>query len=61
MPEHERNLTDDDVRALSDELEKRLTERFYGNLGRGMWALAWKAIITAILGVIAYGSLKGFK
>jgi hypothetical protein len=62
MPEnHERHLTDDDVKALADELEDRLTDRFYGNLGRGMWALAWKAIITAILGIIAYGSLKGFK
>lgn len=61
MPEHERKLTDDDVKALADELEDRLANRFYGNLGRGLWGLAWKAIITAIFGVIAYGSLKGFK
>lgn len=56
-----RNLTDDDVKALADELENRLADRFYGNLGRGLWALAWKAVIGAMLGIIAYGSLKGFK
>lgn len=61
MPEHERNLTDDDVKALADELEDRLTNRFYGNLGRGMWSLAWRAIVLAILGIIAFGSLKGIK
>lgn len=61
MPEQARNLTDDDVKALADELEGRLTDRFYGNLGRGIWSLAWKGLITITLGIIAYGSLKGFK
>lgn len=61
MPEHDRNLTDDDVKALADELEGRLANRFYGNLGRGIWSLAWKGIILIILLLIAFGSTKGIK
>ncbi len=56
-----RLLTDDDVQAITDALEKRVVERFYGDLGKGVWALVWKAIILAILGVAAYGSIKGIK
>jgi hypothetical protein len=60
MPE-ERNLTDSDVQAIVDQMEKRMTERFYGDLGRGIWGVAWKAIIIALISIAAYGSLKGFK
>ncbi len=57
----DRNMTDNDVKALADEIEIRLTNRFYNNLGRGLWGLAWKAIFLALLGVAAYGSVKGMK
>jgi hypothetical protein len=60
MPE-ERKLSDDDVRAIVDEMEQRMTERFYGDIGRGVWAVVWKAIIAALVLVAAYGSTKGFK
>ena len=60
MPD-DRNLTDDDVKAIVDRLETRVTERFYGDLGRGVWGLVWKAIILAAIGIAAYGSTKGFK
>lgn len=56
-----RTLTDGDVRALADELEGRLVRRFYINVGKGVWALVWKAIIGAIVIVSAYGALKGMK
>lgn len=61
MPPVERNLTDDDVKAIVDTMEKRMTERFYGDIGRGVWGIAWKAILVAMVGVAAYGSLKGIK
>lgn len=60
MPE-ERKLSDDDVRAIVDEMEQRMTERFYGDIGRGVWAVVWKALIAALVLVAAYGSTKGFK
>lgn len=58
MHEHDneaRNLTNDDVKALADEMEARLMSRFYGNLGRGVWDLAWRAIVLCIVGLAAYG------
>lgn len=56
-----RALTDDDVQALANELEQRLAARFYGNLGRGLWGLAWKGIVVIIIGISAYGAAKGLK
>ncbi|MRW86773.1 hypothetical protein GJ698_22130 [Pseudoduganella sp. FT26W] len=56
-----RNLTDADVKAIVDEMEQRMTARFYGDIGRGVWGLVWKAAIAAMLVFAAYGSTKGFK
>lgn len=61
MPEQERSLTDDDVKAIVDQLETRWVERFYGDLGRGVWGVIWKAIVVALVGLAAYGSVKGMK
>ena len=55
----ERNLTDEDIKALSDELERRMVQRFYTDLGRGVWGLAWKAIVLAALFFASYGAWKG--
>ena len=57
----ERNLTDDDVRAVVDQIEERMVERFYGDLGRGVWGIAWKAIVMGLVALATYGSVKGFK
>lgn len=54
-----RSMTDDDVQALADELETRLANRFYGNLGRGLWSMVWRAIVLGCLAVAAYGSMRG--
>lgn len=54
-----RSMTDDDVQALADELENRLTNRFYGNIGRGFWSIVWRAIVLGCLAIAAYGSMKG--
>jgi hypothetical protein len=56
-----RILSDEDVKALADEMEMRLVSRFYGNLGRGVWDLAWKAIVICIVAIAAYGLFQEMK
>ena len=56
-----RLLTDEDVQAITDALEQRVVERFYGDLGKGVWTLVWRPIVLGILAVAVYGSTKGFK
>lgn len=56
MPDqHERTLTDADI----DALEERFVQRFYSNLGKGMWSLAWKGAVLILLALAAYGYSKG--
>lgn len=57
----ERNLTDADVEAVAEALEKRLTEKFYADLGRGVWAYVRKAFIIVVLAVVAAGAYHGIK
>ncbi len=54
----DRKLTESDVKALADELEQRLIGRFYHNLGHGVWALVWKALVLAAVALAAYGAAK---
>jgi len=58
---NDRTLTDADVEAIADVLEKRLTEKFYADLGRGVWAYVRKAFIIAVLAVVAAGAYHGVK
>jgi hypothetical protein len=53
-----RQLSDGDVTAIVDALETRLTDKFYRDLGRGLWGLVWKAIIGALVFIAAYGAIK---
>ena len=53
-----RALTSADIEALADALEKKLTDRFYNNLGKGLWSLMWKGCILAGLALAAYGAAK---
>jgi len=55
----ERTLSDEDVKAIVDGLEERLTDKFYRDVGKGVWAFVWKAIVGLILFVAAYGAVKG--
>lgn len=61
MGNENRLLSDDDVKAIADELEKRLLERFYSDLGKGVWAAIWKAGIAILIAIAAAGSIKGLK
>ena len=54
-PEKKRNLTDEDVEALIDELESRLEKQ----VGRGLISLVWKAAILALLAIAVWGMAKG--
>ncbi len=55
-PERHRLLTDEDIDAIADVLEARLVQRFYSNLGQGVWGLAKKGAIMALLALAAYGA-----
>ena len=61
MSQETRKMTDDDIKALADELEGRLVKRFYFNIGRGVWGVIWRALIGLIVLIAAYGSVKGGK
>lgn len=54
-----RTLTDEDIKALADELEARFSNLFYGNLGRGLWGFVWRGLIVVALAFAAAGSYKG--
>ncbi len=58
---NDRTLTDADVEAVAAALEKRLTEKFYADLGRGVWAYARKAFVVVVLAIAAYGAYHGVK
>ena len=64
MPHDEENLNEEQLaklaRLVADALEKKLESRFYGNLGRGLWSLAWKGIIVAVIVISVYGAKNGF-
>jgi hypothetical protein len=57
----QRTLTDDDVQAIVDALEDRITQNLYLSAGRGIWDLAKKGFFLAVLGLAAYGAGKGMK
>lgn len=59
MDKDKRLLTDADADAVAAALEARLAKRFYLNLGKGVWALAWKGLIALLVLVAAYGAVKG--
>jgi hypothetical protein len=56
-----RTLTESDVKAIVDELERRAAQRFRINIGRGVLGLAWKACFYLMLWLAAYGAAGGFK
>lgn len=56
-----RTLTENDVKAIVDELERRATQRFQINIGRGVLGMAWKAGFYLMLWLAAYGAGGGFK
>lgn len=60
MQKEGRTLTDEDIEAVADALEDRIVNRFYKNLGRGVFGLAWKGLVTAAIALSAYGAVQGW-
>ncbi len=54
-PDSGRQLTEADVDAIVAGLEERLEERFYQNLGKGLWGVVWKVAMGLLLLLAAYG------
>ncbi|MBU3992579.1 MAG: hypothetical protein KKA12_08570 [Alphaproteobacteria bacterium] len=50
-----RNLTDDDVDAIVQQLKSELITDFYGEVGRGVWAWFRKVFWATLLIVAVYG------
>lgn len=53
-----RHLTDADVEAIVSTLQVRVVKRFYTDLGRGVWGLAWRGIVLGLVAIAAYGAWK---
>lgn len=54
-----RTLTDADVGAICDELESRFADRFYSNVGKGVFAWVKKGLFAVLLALAAYGLANG--
>lgn len=48
-------LSDDDVERLACALETKILKRFYLNIGKGLFGLAWKGFLLLLLVLAAYG------
>lgn len=57
--EEKRNLTDADVKAIVAEAQKVMAAQFYSDLGKGVWAWLKKGMVLALVGLAAYGYVKG--
>jgi hypothetical protein len=56
-----RTLTESDVKAIVDELEKRAAQRFQINIGKGVLGILWKTCLYLVIWLAAYGAAGGFK
>lgn len=61
MNGNNRNFSDQDITAIADEMEKRIINHFYNDLGRGVWGMVRRALIIAAVAIAAYGSIKGVR
>ncbi|MBD1412789.1 hypothetical protein NUJ30_08785 [Burkholderia contaminans] len=59
--EEKRILTEADVQAIADALERSIVSRFQQNVGKGVLAVLWRWAIQLMLVLAAYGAGGGFK
>lgn len=59
MPDN-RNLTDEDVKAIVEKLKTDIARDIYAEAGRGLWAWVRKAFFTLLI-VFAVYSISGGK
>lgn len=53
---NERKISDADVKAIVTELRKEMSDQFYDDIGRGVWAAVKAFIGAAVLLLIAWGA-----
>ncbi|MGN6657090.1 MAG: hypothetical protein ACTHJ9_17355 [Rhodanobacter sp.] len=56
-----RTLTQADVQAIAEQIERTFLRQFQLNVGRGILGFAWRAFIYAVIALAAYGAGGGFK
>lgn len=54
------DLSDDEIEQLASSIKAKMIEQFYSDFGRGVWSMVWKAIITLLVLIAAYGALKEY-
>lgn len=57
----ERNLTEADVEAIAEALERRVVDNLFNSMGRGFFGLVKKGLLLIFGGVALYGMSKGIK
>lgn len=56
-----RTLTDDDVKAIAEQIEDNITQRFQLNVGRGVLSFVKRALMHVLIILAAYGAGGGFR
>jgi hypothetical protein len=51
-------LSDADLDALADRLRDKVRQKFYEDLGRGVWGLLCKAFLPILAAIAAYGAAR---
>ncbi len=57
----DRMLSDEDVEAIAEKVLEKWEERFYQQVGKGVWGVVWKAIIVATIALASWGAATGGK
>lgn len=55
---NERKITDADAEAIAEALKERIKREFYTDLGRGVFGIAWRGLIVALVAVAAWGAVQ---
>lgn len=59
MPNDQRTLSDADVKAIADALEKSISDRLVRNAGLGVMKLAWRGAFLVLLLLAVYALRNG--
>lgn len=54
--EAERNLTEDDVKALVTEFREQMVTQFFQDLGRGIWGLFRASFLIVVLSLMGWAA-----
>jgi hypothetical protein len=60
MADENRNLTDEDVKALASAIRNEMIHEFYQDLGHGFLGFVKKGLMYGLMMIAAYGAMRGF-